>query len=168
MNRSCRNVVALIAGICAVGACGWTLQSRADEAKDDVAQKLIKVEKDIADAIVKKTGKYGEEAMASDYVFIDPTGRMFDKNNANEDIRNGKLEFTQMKCDEMKVRRYGDCAVLVGITHIKGSYEKQDISGSYRFTDVFVNQAGKWMLVNSQLTPIMDMKGPPPGAGQNK
>jgi len=59
-----------------------------------------------------------------------------------------------MNIDEMKVRVYGDTAVVTGQSTVKGIFKTQDISGKYRWTDVFVKRDGKWQIVNAQLTPV--------------
>ena len=59
-----------------------------------------------------------------------------------------------MNIDEMKVRVYGDTAVVTGQSTVKGMFKTQDISGKYRWTDVFVKRDGKWQIVNAQLTPV--------------
>ena len=47
----------------------------------------------------------------------------------------------------MKVRAYGDTAVVTYVTTDKGKFKGQDISGRYRWTDVFVRRGGTWQIV---------------------
>jgi ketosteroid isomerase-like protein len=58
----------------------------------------------------------------------------------------------------MKVRVYGDVAVVTGRNTIKGVWEdiKRDISGPYRFTDVFVRRNGSWQCVTSQSSRVTE------------
>jgi len=55
---------------------------------------------------------------------------------------------------ELKVHVYGDTAVAAGTSTVKGTYKGQDISGKYRFTDVWVKRNGKWHAVASQSTKL--------------
>ena len=70
------------------------------------------------------------------------------------DMKQGALKIESSKIEDMKVRVYGDTAVVTYATTDKGTYKGRDISGQYRWTDVFVKQNGKWQLVSGQGTPI--------------
>jgi ketosteroid isomerase-like protein len=54
----------------------------------------------------------------------------------------------------MKVRVYGDMAVATYGSTDKGSYKGKDISGRFRWTDVFVKRNGRWEIVAGQGTRI--------------
>jgi hypothetical protein len=46
-----------------------------------------------------------------------------------------------MKPNEMKVRTYGDAAVITGRSTIEAKVNGQDASGEHRFTDVWSSAA---------------------------
>ena len=71
-------------------------------------------------------------------------------------ITSGDLAFESAVLDNVKVRVYGDTAVVTGRTTNKGKYKGQDISGQYQFTDVFVKQGGRWRAVASHATRIAE------------
>jgi hypothetical protein len=52
----------------------------------------------------------------------------------------------------MKVRIFGDVAVVTGSDDEKSSYKGKDTSGHYVWIDVFVKRKGKWQAVASQST----------------
>lgn len=58
----------------------------------------------------------------------------------------------------MKVRLYGDVAVVTGRNTIKATWEdiQRDISGPYRFTDVFVKRGGHWQCIASQASRVKE------------
>ena len=58
----------------------------------------------------------------------------------------------------MKVKVHGEMGVVTGRNTIKATYMGKDISGAYRFTDVFVKHAGRWQVLSTQGTAI----APPP------
>jgi ketosteroid isomerase-like protein len=49
--------------------------------------------------------------------------------------------------DDMKVRVYGDEAVVTGRNTTKGQFKGRDISGQYRWTDTWAKRNGRWQCV---------------------
>jgi ketosteroid isomerase-like protein len=49
--------------------------------------------------------------------------------------------------ENMKVQPYGDVAIATGISVIKGTFDGQDISGRYAWTDTWVEIGGRWQCV---------------------
>jgi len=54
----------------------------------------------------------------------------------------------------LKVRVYGDTAVVTGRSVQSGRENGKDYSGNYWFTRVYVKQNGQWLTVALQTTPI--------------
>jgi hypothetical protein len=52
----------------------------------------------------------------------------------------------------MKVRIYGNTAIVTGTDTEKSEYHGKDSSGKYLWTDVFVFRNGRWQAVSSQST----------------
>jgi len=50
----------------------------------------------------------------------------------------------------MKVRVFGNTAVVTGTDTEKSSYKGKDTSGKYVWTDVFVQRNGRWQAAASQ------------------
>jgi ketosteroid isomerase-like protein len=57
-----------------------------------------------------------------------------------------------MESDDMRVRVYGDSAVVTALTRTKGIFMGQDFRTQERATDVFVKLDGRWQCVLSHLT----------------
>lgn len=67
-------------------------------------------------------------------------------------IKSGALSHEMMESDDMRVRTYGDTAIVTGLTRTKGKYSGQDFTTQERATDVLVKRNGRWQYVFSQLT----------------
>ena len=124
-------------------------------ASGSVENSLTQIEQELLDAILKGDASANERYLADSFTFIAPNGMVSDKAQGIADIKSGNLKFESSKVDDMKVRVYGDTAVVTYTTTDKATYKGQDISGQYRWTDVFVKQGGKWQIVSGQGTPIM-------------
>lgn len=132
--------------------------STSGSADSTVDQTLIKIERDGAAALLKKDvagfGKY----FAEDAVLTGPDGMVQTKAQLLADVKSGDLTLESSEISDMKVHVHGDAAVVTYATNDKGKYKTQDITGRYRWTDVFVRRAGTWQIVASQGTPISQPK----------
>jgi ketosteroid isomerase-like protein len=59
-----------------------------------------------------------------------------------------------MTPSEMKVRLYGETAVITGQSTIRAKVKGEEVAGEYRFTDIWVKQSDRWLAVASQVTRI--------------
>jgi ketosteroid isomerase-like protein len=127
----------------------------AKAASSDVEQTLMKMEHDGLAALLKKDVASFGRIFADDAVLIPPDGTTQTKSQLVADVKSGDLVIESSEMSDMKVRAYGDAAVVTYVTNDKGKYKGQDITGRYRWTDVFVRNGGTWRIVASQGTPIV-------------
>lgn len=118
-------------------------------------QTIMKIEQEIGDAVVKRDMSVFDKYYADNAVFTDPGGMLMNKAQSMAMFKSGDLKLESTKIDGMKVQMFGDTAIATYTTTDKGMYKGKDISGQYRWTDVFVKMGGKWKLVAGQGTPIM-------------
>ena len=119
-----------------------------------VEQTLMKIERDGLAALLKKDIAAFGRIFADDAVVITPDGSAQTKAQLLADVKSGDLVVESSEISDMKVRAYGDTAVVTYVTTDKGKFKGQDISGRYRWTDVFVRRAGTWQVVAGHGTPI--------------
>jgi len=115
-------------------------------------QLVMQIEQDMGAAIQKGDASPFERYIADTFVFTDSDGGVTDKTHLVSDIKSGDLKFESSKLDDLKVQVYGNTAVATYGTTDKGNYKGKDISGQYRWTDVFVKRKGQWQMVASQGT----------------
>lgn len=119
-----------------------------------IEKEVTRIEQEMVDALLKGDASANERYLAQDFVFTGPDGKVVDKAQTVADVKSGDLKFESSKLDDMKVRVYGDTAVATYGSTDKGTYKGKDISGRFRWTDVFVKRGGKWQIVSGQGTPI--------------
>ncbi|HEY6206086.1 MAG TPA: nuclear transport factor 2 family protein, partial [Chthoniobacterales bacterium] len=57
-----------------------------------------------------------------------------------------------MESDDLRIRLYGNTAIVTALTRSKGKFMGQDFSSCERATDIFVKQDDRWRCVLTQLT----------------
>lgn len=122
--------------------------ARGEEKKDDLKALDAKLTNAFKDRDVKTLDKF----TAPDYVAIDPLGRVHEKKKYLEHIGKGTAKFDEVKETEVKVRIFGDTAVVTGLLYLKGTARDKDISGDYRWTRVYAKKGGEWLCVAEQHT----------------
>jgi ketosteroid isomerase-like protein len=120
----------------------------------NVDQALMHIEQEMVDALLKGDVSANERYLADTFIFTDPDGMVMDKTRMVADLKSGDLKLESSKSDDMKVQAYGNAAIVTYGTTDKGSYKGKDLSGRYRWTDVFVKRNGRWQIVATQGTRI--------------
>jgi hypothetical protein len=121
----------------------------------EVEATLKKIEQELTDTIVKSDTSAFERYLSSDYLGIGPDGVTQNKSELLADIKSGTLKLESSTTSDMKVQVAGaDMAVVVYRSDDKGTYKGKDITGQYRWLDVFVKRDGKWQIAIDQGTPI--------------
>ena len=120
----------------------------------DTEAVLMKIERDAAAALMKKDFAGFAGVFSEDAVFTGPDGAVQTKAQLLADLKAGSLVIESTVISDMKVRVFGESAVVTYTTTDKGKYKGRDISGRYRWTDTFVRRGGKWQVVAGQGTPI--------------
>ena len=119
------------------------------------AQTLIKLENDWKQAVINRDAAALQRLYADDYMSTDLEGSSWNKAEDIEIDTKGMFKLLSFKLDDMKVRVYGDTAVVTGRIASKGKdVGNKDVSARYRFTDVFVKRDNRWQCVSSASTPI--------------
>ena len=80
---------------------------------------------------------------------------MLTKDEWVQRFSSGDLKYESLEWDEVKVRSYGDAAVVTGREKQKVRYQNQPMESELRTTLVFVKQQGQWRLANVQFSPVL-------------
>lgn len=111
-------------------------------------QELIRLENEWADALVKHDWAFLDQILADDCIWTDPDGNVWTKAQFLASLKSGEAVLTAAEADKIRVRVYGDAAVVTGRTTVKEQYKGKDISGQYQWTDMWVKDyAGRWRCV---------------------
>src|SRR4029079_1430993 len=126
-------------------ASGWVLSDTAGDERE-----LTQLVNDLNAAIVKPDIAFRERVLAKDYVHYRPHGNVETRAEYLEDRKNGSVDFDSLVADEIKVRVYGDTAIVTYRSTAKGKDQDGPIDEQRRWTRIFVRKDGRWQLVHSQ------------------
>ena len=115
---------------------------------------LMKMENEWGTALVKVDFATINRIASPDWILTTPDGVQHTKAETDADLKSGKVKFESFKIDDLKVRVYGNAAVVFGLTTEKMKIDGQDISGQNRFTDTFIKRDGKWQCVATHVTSV--------------
>ena len=129
-------------------------QERApNDGKESLLETFTKIENEWWDADKKKDTKTLRRMLADDWFYLGPQGTMTKAQElAEAEKRDENIESVSLM--DMKVRVYGDVAIVTMREHENSTKKNADSSGDYLYTDVFVKRQGRWQAVNSQGTPL--------------
>jgi ketosteroid isomerase-like protein len=100
-----------------------------------------------------------ETFITDDFMLIGPLGFMLNKEQWLTRFTSNDLRYDSFAWDDVRVRAYGDAAIVTGRQTQTGAYkETHDIRGEFRVTQVFVRQDERWLMAGIHLSPI----APPP------
>ena len=124
-------------------------------ASADVEATIKKIEQELTDSLLKSDTSVFEKYLASDYLGIGPDGVTQNKSELLADIKSGTLKLESSNLSDIKVQVADpDMAVVVYRSTDKGMYKGKDVTGEYRWLDVFVKRDGKWQIAIDQGTQI--------------
>jgi ketosteroid isomerase-like protein len=97
-----------------------------------------------------------DRLLADDYIGISASGTIETKPEALALRRAGTLHITALDLNDLKVRIYGDTAVVTSRADLAGTNGASDISGKYRYTRVYNRRFGQWKIVSFEASRIHD------------
>jgi ketosteroid isomerase-like protein len=106
------------------------------------------------DAIVRGDSGALARMTSDDYTFITLRGELRTKEEIVKGFASGSFKYDSREISDLNIRVYGNTAVVTGRSNQRGSEDGQDYSGDYRFTRVYIKDAGRWQTVALQATRI--------------
>jgi uncharacterized protein (TIGR02246 family) len=119
-----------------------------------VEQTLMQLERDWSQASLKKDVDTLNKIMADDWVNIDFLGKVVTKAQTIANLKSGLPATQAAGLGEMKVRVFGDSAIVTGSDTGKSASKGKEVIEKYLWTDVFVRRNGRWQAVASQSTKV--------------
>jgi ketosteroid isomerase-like protein len=140
-------VLAAAAPLCAMG--------RAE--KHEVRHQIEQLENTWRNAMLHGNIASMDGLLADDYMAITPTGILQSKEQALSSLRSGAVKFNSLDVSDRKIRIYGTTALVTSRAEVTGSSPEGNLSGSYRYTRVYVRDIrGVWRIVSFEASRIRE------------
>lgn len=98
-----------------------------------------------------------DRLLADDYVGISANGTVQTKTQALDQYKAGTLRIQSLDLSDLKVRVFGDTAVVTSLATLSGVNGQSDISGNYRYTRVYNKRLGQWKIVSFEASRMHDV-----------
>ena len=146
-----RSAVLLSAALM-VASAGYWIQCPAQPATSDAATEILALETQHNAAIAHRDVATLDRMTSADYTFVTPRGFLINKAQVLKALANGEFKYEYRQIYDVKIRVYGDAAVVTGRSLYSGQDQGHGQGGAFRYTRVYVRQNGRWLAVAWQAT----------------
>jgi ketosteroid isomerase-like protein len=123
---------------------------------DAIKAEVVKVEAERNDAIMKGDIATLDKMYSDEIDWINPSGELLTKSQVLDHLKSGEQKFFSIKHTDRQMHVYGDSVVVMTVyTRSTVRYKGKTSDSPRRFTNVFVKQNGRWMLVVHHATPVL-------------
>jgi ketosteroid isomerase-like protein len=114
------------------------------------SRELVEIQQRLAKAWVAMDRAAIEGIIAPDWTVTGTDGRVSTRRDVLRDVFESNVHrIRAVEIDDVRVRVFGDAAVVTGRTRGRGEYANAPYDVTIRFTDVFVRREGRWHAVAS-------------------
>jgi len=123
--------------------------------KHESRHEIDQLEDTWRNAVLKSNAAAMDALLGDDYMAITSSGTLQTRDQALASLRTGQMHLTAINVSDRKVRFYRTTALVTSLAQVKGTIGGRDVSGSYRYTRVYVRDArGKWKIVSFEASRI--------------
>ena len=141
--------VAAILGLAALEV----MQAKEGEQRS-MEDEIVRMERELAAATARRDATAFERLMAEDFIGVDHLGREVTRAEILARLNVTGYELESLTHENIRVRVFGDCAIVTARTVLRGLYQGQDVSGEFPYLRVWLRRAGRWQAVATQSTMI--------------
>lgn len=125
--------------------------------RHEVRHEIDALEDDWRTAMLNRNVAALDSMMSDDFMAITSRGMLQSKDETLANIRTGSTRFKSISYSDRKVRFYGTTALVTSRADVTGTGPEGDLSGSYRYTRVYVRDTnGNWRIVSFEASRIRD------------
>lgn len=119
--------------------------------KDNNAEtRLLQLNNNYDSALVKNDTGLLKKIYADDFVYTNPEGQLLTKAQQINSIAVSEMKWEAGKSEDVKVRVYGNVAVMTGAFKANGNYRGNPVTIHERYTALWLKRDTSWQLVAEQ------------------
>ena len=120
------------------------LPTLATQEQPDEKEKILALERQWCDAYLHADTAFLKRFVVDDFTLTSSQGRISTKADDLKELSTGTTKYEVFENRDMKVRIYGDTAVVTGTTVVKGVTNGKPYSTEVVFTDTLARINGEW------------------------
>jgi Domain of unknown function (DUF4440) len=120
----------------------------------ETAEEVLKAAEENIRAMRDGDAKFLERGVSESFLGIGPSGEVMTKRAWLAGHDPSVLKYSELRVQDKRVRVYGSSVAILTARQVSSATVKgRTAEGDFRVTEVFVNQGGRWLLANRQLSP---------------
>lgn len=112
--------------------------------RSNTVEEVLTLGKQWNDAELQGNVEFLKQKLTDDFICISPSGLLLNKEKWLDRHRIQGIKNKYINWEEVKIRIYGETAIITGEEKLMAKHLDQEIQGTYRITQVFVKQKEKW------------------------
>jgi len=137
-------LVALVAVI----ACRFSL------AQTPAEQEVLQFEREACKAFLDADVAMLERVLTPEFTLTLSNGEVSTRADEINELRSGKVHYDVFENYDMLARLYGDTAVVLGKTRVRGTADGKPFDRIVQFTDTLIKRDGHWQLAAGHVSRI--------------
>lgn len=115
----------------------------------DDEREIRRVEAELCHAFEIGDAQTLRKDLDATFTLTSSRGEVTDLAQNLDEVAKREPRYDEFRNHDQKVRLYGDAAIVLGITSIKGTSEGKAFAADFQFTDTYVRRGGRWLLAAS-------------------
>jgi len=148
-----RRLTGIVLGVAALGLLAGCVYVKRGPSGGD-AETLMALERTWADAVMTHDAAPLEGVLADDFTQTSETGEVRGREETIARAASSAAVFSSGGLEDMRVRLYGDVAVLTGRFRAEGRSGDEPFTVDVRWTDTFIRRDGRWLCVASHSSSV--------------
>ena len=117
-------------------------------------EQILKLEDDWVRALEKQDREGLNKILAREFTFIEPDGSLINRNDYLADRSSNASEIDSFEIADLKVRVFGDSALVTGVAKITERRLGNRYRYSLRWKELWVREAQNWRVLAGQAIPV--------------
>ena len=139
---------ATLVAFVAVFACRFSLAQTPNE------QEVLQFEREACKAFLDADAAMLERVLTPEFTLTLSNGEVSTRADEINELRSGKVHYDVFENYDMLARLYGDTAVVLGKTRVKGTADGKSFDRIVQFTDTLIKREGRWQLAAGHVSRI--------------